>query len=152
VRGIVSKQTLPQGLDFPNFPISELSRLIVPHAYVYQLYLVYVIEIPLLLPTQFQLYKIIPFPVSDPTQKERDPIHKYMFIVPQKELIVTDSMRRQFGKMNLEELRACHTVNELTHVCQDKILLTNYVPGEDCEASLLHPSSQFIPKKYVKSR
>jgi hypothetical protein len=38
VRGIVSEQTLPQGLDFPNFPISELSKLIVPHAYVYQLY------------------------------------------------------------------------------------------------------------------
>jgi hypothetical protein len=148
VRGIVSKQTLPQGLDFPNFPISELSRLIVPHAYVYQLYLVYVIEIPLLLPTHFQLYKIIPFPVSDPTQKERDPtIQKYMFVVPQKVLIFTDSMRRQFGKMNLEELQACHMVSELTYVCQDKILLSNYVPGEDCEASLLHPSSLFIPKE-----
>jgi hypothetical protein len=148
VRGIVSRQALPQGLDFPNFPISELSRLIVPHAYVYQLYLVYVIEIPLLLTTQFQLYKIIPFPVADPTQNENDPAtQKYMFVVPQKELIFTDSMRKQFGKMNLKELEACHMVNELTHVCQDKILLSNYAPGEDCEASLLHPSSQIIPKE-----
>jgi hypothetical protein len=147
VRDIVSKQTLPQGLDFPNFPTSELSRLIVPHAYVYQLYLVYVIEIPLLLPTTFQLYKIIPFPVSDPTQKENDPdTRKYMFVIPQKELIITDNMRRQFGKMNLEELQTCHRVNELTHVCQDKILLSRYIPGEDCEASLLHPSSQIIPR------
>jgi hypothetical protein len=147
VRGIVSKQTLPQGLDFPNFPISELSRLIVPHAYVYQLYFIYVIEIPLLLPTQFQLYKIIPLPVSDPTQKESDPAtRKYVFVVPQKELIFTDKMRGQFGKMNFEELRTCHMVNELTHVCQDK-MLSNYIPGEDCEASLLHPSSQLIPSE-----
>ncbi|PNF21356.1 hypothetical protein B7P43_G18011, partial [Cryptotermes secundus] len=134
VRGIVYKQTLPPGLDFPNFPISELSRLIVPHAYVYQEYLVYVIEIPLLLPTEFQLYKIIPFPVSDPTHKERDPAtQKYMFV--------------QFSKINFEDLQACYMANKLTYVCQDKVLLSNYIPGEDCEASLLHPSSQFVPKE-----
>jgi hypothetical protein len=39
VRGVVSKQTLPQGLDFPNFPISELSKLIVPHVYIYTNYI-----------------------------------------------------------------------------------------------------------------
>ena len=148
VRGIVSKQTLPPGLDFPNFPISELSRLFVPHAYVYQEYFVYVIEIPLLLPTEFQLYRIIPFPVSDPTHKEKDPATQtYMFVVPQKELIFTDNMRKQFGKMNFEDLQACYMANELTYVCQDKVLLSNYIPGEDCDASLLHPSSQFVPKE-----
>jgi hypothetical protein len=62
--------------------------------------------------------------VSDPTQKESDPTaQKYMFVVPQEELIFTDNMRKQFGKMNFEDLQACYVANELTHVCQDSILL-----------------------------
>ncbi|PNF19597.1 hypothetical protein B7P43_G16826 [Cryptotermes secundus] len=67
--------------------------------------------------------------------------------VPQKELIFTDNTRKQFGKMNFEDLQAYYMANELTHVCQDKVLLSNCIPGEDCESSLLHPSSQFVPKE-----
>ncbi|XP_033609502.1 uncharacterized protein LOC117282747 [Cryptotermes secundus] len=109
------------------------------HAYVYQQYLVYIIEIPLLLPTNFYLYKAIPFPMKDKTTE------KFIFIAPQKEFIITDALRKQYGKMNYDELSVCLMTNEITYVCKNTILLSNYVPGEDCEASMLHPSSQKIP-------
>ncbi|PNF27436.1 hypothetical protein B7P43_G16883 [Cryptotermes secundus] len=62
VKGIVSKQTLPQGLDFPTFPTSELSCIITMHAYLYQQYLVYITEFHYCYPPIFICTKLFRFP------------------------------------------------------------------------------------------
>lgn len=69
-----------------------------------------------------------------------------MFVVPQKELIFADAMRKQYSKMTLNELQVCYKKNSLTYVCKDNTLLTNYIPGEYCEATLLRPSTNDFPK------
>ena len=50
IREILTTQQLPNGLDYPNFPFSELQTLIVPHIYAYNQFLVYALDIPLLSP------------------------------------------------------------------------------------------------------
>jgi hypothetical protein len=50
-------------MDYPNFPFHELSKVMTPNIYSYRQYLVYVLEIPLFSPTEYHLYKMLPFPV-----------------------------------------------------------------------------------------
>jgi hypothetical protein len=64
IRNLVRMQKLPPGTDYPNFPLPELSKIIIPHIYSYRQFLVYVLEIPWFSPTEYQLYKMLPFPVS----------------------------------------------------------------------------------------
>jgi hypothetical protein len=64
IKNLVTTQKLPSGTDYPNFPFPDLSKIITPNIYSYQKYLVYVLEIPLFSPTEYHLYKMLPFPVA----------------------------------------------------------------------------------------
>jgi hypothetical protein len=47
IKDMMKDELLPEGLEFPGFSSSELSRLITPIIYSQNSYLVYVIQIPL---------------------------------------------------------------------------------------------------------
>ena len=49
-------------------------------------------------------------------------------------------MRQKYGKLSYPELQTCFQPNEPTYVCKE-ILPMTYVPNEDCEATLIHPST-----------
>jgi hypothetical protein len=40
MKNLVATQRLPPGLDFPNFPFAELSKIVTPKMYSYKKYLV----------------------------------------------------------------------------------------------------------------
>jgi hypothetical protein len=63
IKTFLGTQKLPSGLDYPNFPFPELQKIVTPKTYSYKQYLVYILEIPLFSPTEYQLYKMLPFPV-----------------------------------------------------------------------------------------
>ena len=63
IKDIMRRESLPDGLDFPSFPSSELSRLITPIIFSQNSYLIYIFQMPLLQSTPYQLYKLQPFPV-----------------------------------------------------------------------------------------
>jgi hypothetical protein len=62
VKDVMKELSLPDGLDLPPFPSLQFSRLITPITSSKQTYLVYILQIPLLQSTTYQLYKIQPFP------------------------------------------------------------------------------------------
>ena len=138
IKSIMEAQKLPNGLDFPNFPFYELQKLIVPHTYSYNQYLVYVLEIPLLSPTIYHLYKILPFPVK----KDKN---TYVFINSNKEYIFSDPVRQHYGKLSTNELTGCFHPDKLQYICQENIPIYTYIPEMDCEATLLHPSTVKMP-------
>jgi hypothetical protein len=140
IRNLIATQRLPSGLDYPNFPFPELSKIITPKIYSYKKYLVYVLEIPLFSPNEYHLYKLLPFPVS--VQKESS----YGYINFNKEFIFSDVLRQHYGKMTSNELLSCFQPNEITFVCKEDIPIYTYVPEVDCEATLLHPSSTKVPE------
>ena len=107
---------MPDGLEFPSFSSVDLSRLITPIIYSQGLYLVYVIQIPLLQSTSYHLYKIQPFLV-----KQEDRV--FVYIESAKDFIFTDAMSQRYGKMNYPELQACLTPNEITFVCKETLLI-----------------------------
>jgi hypothetical protein len=45
------------------------------------------------------------------------------------------------------DLQSCFKPNELHFVCQETVPIQTYVPNEDCEATLLHPSTASPPDK-----
>ena len=138
IRNIMMKQNLPSGLDYPALPFSEFQKIVTPHTYSYNQYLVYVLDVPLLTPTIYHLYKMMPFPTENSNQ--------YAFVNPSKDLIFSDSLRQHFGKMTLNELTSCYSPNSLQYVCQENIPIYTYVPGLDCESTVLHPSTESFPK------
>jgi hypothetical protein len=70
MKDLLATQKLPPGMDYPNLPFAELSKIVTPKMYSYKKYLVYILEIPLFSPTEYHLYKLLPFPVS--VQKGKD--------------------------------------------------------------------------------
>jgi hypothetical protein len=107
IKSMMRKESLPDGLEFPSFPSVELSKLITSIIYSQDSYLVYVIQIPLIRSTAYNLYKIQPFPAR---QQDRVFVHTEST----KDFIFVDTMRQRFGKMNYPDLQACIKPNEIT--------------------------------------
>jgi hypothetical protein len=136
----LGNQKLPSGLDYPNHPFPELQKIINPHTSSYKQYLVYILEIPLFSPTECHLYKLLPFPVA---VKEEEATYSYIDF--NKEFIFSDPLRQHFGKMSSNELTGCFQSNEFIYKCREEIPIYTYVPGMDCESTLLHPPTTKIP-------
>ena len=99
-KNMIKKESLPDGLDFPSFPSLDLSKLITPIIFSQNSYLVYILQMPLLQSTPYQLYKLQPFPVE---QQEK----MFVYFEVTKEFIFTDAMRHKYGKMSYPELSTC---------------------------------------------
>jgi hypothetical protein len=138
IKDMMKEEALPDGLDFPSFPSLELSRIITPIIFSKQSYLVYILQIPLLQSTMYQLYKMQPFPI-----KQHENV--FVYIEAKKDFIFVDVMRHKYGKMSYDELQACHLPNEFNYVCQENLPIHTYVPNEDCESTLIHPSTVSLP-------
>ena len=132
--------SLPDGLDLPPFPSLEFSRLITPIIFSKQTYLVYILQVPLLQSTMYQLYKIRPFPFQ-----QQDNI--FVYVEAKRYYIFVDAMRHKYGKLNHQELQACLKPNEFNHVCQETVPILTYIPNEDCEVTVIHPSIVTFPSK-----
>jgi hypothetical protein len=145
VRDMVKTESLPDGLDFPSFPSIELSKIITPVIFSQNLYLVYILQIPLLQSTPYQLYKLQPFPIQ---QQEK----VFTYIKATKEFIFTNTIRQKYGKLSYSELQACFMPNELSYVCKENIPIVTYIPNMDCESTLIHPSTMQIPSKVCEQR
>lgn len=142
IRNMMSSEQPITGLDYPvNLPSHELMKLITPHIFLQGKYLVYVLYVPLLLPEQFQVFKMIPFPT--PGQEGR--INKYIYTESSKDYIIIDTLRQKYAKISQYQLDKCFKINELKFVCKETTPILNFKAGEDCEATLVHPSTTMVP-------
>jgi hypothetical protein len=85
VRDMMKELALPDGLDHPPFPSLEFSRLITPIIFSKQTYLVYILQVPLLQSTMYQLYRTQPFPFQ-----QQDNVFVYVNVW--KDYIFVDAM------------------------------------------------------------
>jgi hypothetical protein len=145
IKSLMRKESLPDGLEFPSFPSIELSKLINPIIYSQGTFLVYVIQLPLIHSNPYHLYKVQPFPAMQQP-------NVFVYIESSKDFIFVDAMRQRYGKMNYPDLQACMKPNELTFVCKETIPILTYNPNEDCESTLIHPSTAILPKGLCNQR
>jgi hypothetical protein len=71
----------------------------------------------------------------------------FVYVNSNEDYMFVDAMRHKYGKLNQVDLQACYWPNELHYVCQEMVLIQTYVPKEDCDATLLHPSTTSLPIK-----
>ena len=64
-----------------------------------------------------------------------------------KEFIFTGAMRQKYGKMSYPGLQAYLMPSELNYVCKENIPILTHVANDDCESTLIHPSTMSIPPK-----
>lgn len=143
IKKIMSNEHPYTGLDYPvTLSSQELMKIITPHIYLQGKYLVYLLEIPLILPETYQMYKILPFPTPGKRSNETS---KYIYIESTKDFIISDPLHQKFAKVSQHQMDTCFKINELTSVCKETFPILTYKAGEDCEATLLHPSSTEVP-------
>lgn len=144
IRNLLKDEQSIAGLDYPvNLPSQELMRIITPQIYLQRKFLVYALKIPLLIPQQFQLYQIVPFPA--PANLFNKSSTKHLYIESTREFIITDSLHQRFAKMTRYQVEKCYQLNEMKFICKESFPITSYKAGEDCEATLLHPSTTETP-------
>ncbi|PSN40805.1 hypothetical protein C0J52_21980, partial [Blattella germanica] len=136
LKAILSKSRLPSDVEYPSFPTAELNKIMTPIIYIHQKYLVYIVQVPLLFPTQYQLYKILPFPVH---AEESHVEAVYMYTSSKRDYIFSDPLRQKFGKLTFSELQSCSKPNEFHYP------IHTHVSGTDCEATLLQPTNKEVP-------
>ena len=141
---MMRKESLPDGLEFQSFPSLQLSRLITPNISSQNSHFVYILHMPLLQSTPYQLYKFQPFPME-----QQGKVFAYFEIT--KNLFL-QTLRHKYGKMSYPELQACLMPNELSYVCKENISIVTYVPNDGCESALIHPSTMSIPHKVCEQR
>jgi hypothetical protein len=61
-------------------------------------------------------------------------------------------LRERFGKMNYSDLQECTQPNEITYICKETLPILTYNQNEDCESSLIHPSTTSLPKGLYEHR
>ena len=144
VKNIIKELSLPAELNLPPFPSLKFSRLITPIIFSRRTYLVYILQIPLLQLTMYQLYKTQPFPFQQQG-------NIFVYIKAKKNYIFVDAMRHKYKKkLNHEELQACLKPNQLNHVCQETVpILTSPIKTV---RQLIHPSTVSLPSKVCKQR
>jgi hypothetical protein len=101
---MIRDASLSSGSEFPSFPSLELSHLITPIIFSQKSYLVYILQVPLLQTTIYQLYKVQPFPM-----KQHGNV--FVYLESKKDFIFVDTMRHKYGKMNYQELHTYLTPN-----------------------------------------
>ena len=61
-------------------------------------------------------------------------------------------MRHTCGKLSYPELQACFMSHDLSYVCKENIPIVTYVPNDDCESTLIHPSAISLPYNVFEQR
>jgi hypothetical protein len=76
----------------------------------------------------------------------------FVYVEITKEFLFTDSTRHTNGKLSYPELQAYFMLNDLNYVYKENIPIVTYVPNADCESTLIHPSTTFLPYKICEQR
>jgi len=145
IKDMMGEESLPEGLDFPSFPSIQFSHLTTVIIFSQDTYFLYILQIPLLQPTVYQLYKLQPFHIR---QQE----NVFVYIATKKDFIFTDAMRHKYGKMTYHGLQACFTSKALSYVCKENVPILTYITNEDCESTLIRPSTISIPNNVCGER
>jgi len=96
--------------------------------------LVYTVQVPLVMHSVFNVFKIIPFPMQ-----EKGVEGKFTLIQPEKQFIVIDKIKGFYAKLEQTDIQQCKRkqVNEL--ICKQHFPLFSSHSSTDCEFLMLQP-------------
>jgi hypothetical protein len=130
-----------------NFPRDLEIPVVLSEAYAYVLFdivsvdvalvehnLVYTVQVPLVMLSVFDVFRIIPFPIQATGTDSR-----FILIEPEKEFILVDSTKGIYSKVERKDIELCKKLNIKTLICKQSFPLFSHHTTTDCEALLLQP-------------
>lgn len=130
------KITVPHDLSLP-FPLSVdysnvLLKLITFDVFLHNKILGYVIYLPLTTNVKYDVYHLIPLPVSVKGNSS-----KFIFINPEKDYLLMDKFKRYYVKLSEEQFFVCKVLTETWRICKYSSPVFSTLLHEDCEAKML---------------
>lgn len=134
----VSQDSFPRDLELPIalseayayvlFDIVSVDVCLVDHN------LVYTVQVPLVMHSVFDVFRIIPFPIQVKGMEG-----KFTLIQPEKEFIVVDNTKGVYAKLEQKDLQLCKKINSKDLICKQDFPLFSSHSTTDCEALMLQP-------------
>ena len=133
-----SQADIPSELSLP-IPLSVayqslVLRIIDFDVFLRNSFLVYVIRLPLSNHVNYQIYHVLPLPI-----KIRNTTNKFIFILPEREYLLMDTVRQGFMKLKADEIKDCKQIDSYHRICKQKHPIRVTHLDEDCEAEMLQP-------------
>ena len=131
-------QSLPIPLSSEYAP--QLLQLIDLDVFVQGTYFVYVITLPLTSQLSYNMYHIHIFP-----SKINGTASKFIFVQPEKEIILVDKTKQYYTRLSLSELARCKVPTPALYVCNQHSPVQLMHSGTECEARLLQYITRIPP-------
>jgi hypothetical protein len=102
--------------------------------------LVYIVQVPLVMPSVFSVFKVIPFPMQVEGTKGN-----YTLIQPEKEFVVIDNIKGVFAKLEQNDLQQCKRIQVKELICKQEFPLFSSHMSTDYEIQMSQPT-QLVPQ------
>ena len=134
----ISQDSFPHDLEVPVV-LSEayayvLLDIISVDVYLVGNNLVYTVQVPLVLHSVFNVFKILPFPMQ-----VRDMEGRFTLIQPEKEFIMNDNIKGFYAKLEQIDIQQCKRIQVKELICKQDFPLFSSHSSTDCEVLMLQP-------------
>jgi hypothetical protein len=144
----MSQDSFPRDLEFP---------VVLREAYAYVLFdivsldvylvennLVYTVQVPLVMHSVFNMFRVIPFPMRVKAMERR-----FTLIQPEKEFILIDNDKGFYAKLEQTNIQQCKRIKVKEQICKQHFLLFSSHSSTDCEVLMLQ-SIRLIPQSRIQ--
>jgi hypothetical protein len=109
-----------------------LLRIISFDVFLKGYFLVYVICLPLTNIVLYNLYHVLSLPI-----KIKGTDSKFIFIQPEHDYLLMDTVKRYFTKLGVDEINGCKTASNVHNICKQSQPVKLIHLDEECEAHML---------------
>jgi hypothetical protein len=154
--GIIQPQVLPASrlneilkISQDSFPCDLEAPVVLSEACAYVLFdivsldvylvennLVYTVQVPLVMHSVFNMFRVIPFPMQVKGVEGR-----FTLVQPEKEFIVHDNVKGFYVKLEKTDIQQCKRIQAKELFCKQDFPLFSSHSSTDCEVLMLIPQS-----------
>jgi hypothetical protein len=114
-------------------------RIIDIDVFTKDIYLVYVIRLPLTIHVKYNIYHVLHLPI-----KIKYTDSKFILILPEREYLLMDVVKQYYARLRVDEFKECKVIDNYHYVCKQNHPVQVTRLQEECEAEMLQ-SVRAIP-------
>ena len=129
-----SQADIPSELSLP-IPLSATYQSLIVNmidldVFIRNMFLVYVIRLPLTNHINYNLYHVLPLPIKIKVTNT-----SFTFILPEREYLLTDVAKRYYARLKVNEIKECKII--LIRMCKQNNPVHILQLHEECEVEML---------------
>lgn len=136
----LEQHSLPVAFNSPDVG-SVLMNIADISAVMYENILCYIVKVPLVESERYTVYRLWALPV-----KSVNITGVYTFLETGKELLLTDTLKKYFARVNNEDLISCKALDSNTKICKQDFNVMSTYDNRDCAFNLMNGAT-LLPKE-----